>query len=859
MQKIIILLTLFFGAVQWAGAKSDKVHFIEDAVPVSSVKHITGFFGQRMDLNRNVYLKNFPIDWYVDFIVKREHTDWDWTRAEQHGKWIESAYLSAIQGDDKELLNKAQSVLKRIIASQEKDGYVGATAKSYRTPERPVRGMDAYELYFVFHAFITVYEETGDKEALQAAEKLADYYLKYFGPGKLEFWSSDLRAPENKGKVLNGHSEFAGHSVHYSWEGSLLCDPIARLYEVTGKKKYLDWSQWVVDNIDKWSGWDAFSRLDSVADGKLGVDKLQPYVHSHTFHMNFMGFLRLYRITGDTMLLRKVKGAWDDIHKRQMYITGGVSVAEHYEHDYVKPLSGNIVETCATMSWMQLTQELLKLTGDVKYADAIERLMLNHVFAAQDAETGVCRYHTAPNGTKPNGYFHGPDCCTASGHRIISMLPTFLYAQKGDVFYVNQYLPSSYIGKDFSFDVVGNYPEDEEMKLVIKGCNAKNKELNLRIPSWCAAPVVKVNGEPVGDVQPGSYLKLLRKWKEGDEVRISFPMKTQWVLREHHSNYISYRLKDGEIMYKEESTNRIPVAFMRGPVVYCLDMVWNKQLCNDDVDMDKDIRVDTSVVPVKIDKPETDILGPVYQTKALYKGSEVNIVLTPFTNIGKWFRTGEAKPQKNADVFTYGIWLYAVKQAVRVACVGNSITYGSGVKDREQDSYPAVLGRLLGAGYDVRNFGVGGRTLLHNGDRPYIQTEAYREALEFNPNVVILKLGTNDSKAQNWVHQADFTNDLQALVDTFKALPAHPKIYLCYPSKAYHLQGDYINDSIIVRGVIPKIKQVAEKNKLPVIDLHSAMDGKPQLFPDKVHPNEEGARVMAEAVRAALDVPKKDE
>ena len=97
---------------------------------------------------------------------------------------------------------------------------------------------------------------------------------------------------------------------------------------------------------------------------------------------------------------------------------------------------------------------------------------------------------------------------------------------------------------------------------------------------------------------------------------------------------------------------------MRGPVVYCLDMVWNKQLCNDDVDMDKDIRVDTSVAPVEIDKPEADILGPVYQTKALYKGSEAKIVLTPFTNIGKWFRTGEAKPQKNADAFTYGIWLY---------------------------------------------------------------------------------------------------------------------------------------------------------------------------------------------------------
>ena len=177
-----------------------------------------------------------------------------------------------------------------------------------------------------------------------------------------EFWPSDLRAPENKQKQVDALSDFAGHGVHYSWEGTLLCDPIARLYELTGKKKYLDWSKWVVSNIDKWSGWDAFSRLDSVADGTLGVDKLQPYVHSHTFQMNFMGFLRLYRITGDKSLFRKVAGAWDDIHKRQMYITGGVSVAEHYEHDYVKPVSGHVVETCATMSWMQLTQMLLELT-----------------------------------------------------------------------------------------------------------------------------------------------------------------------------------------------------------------------------------------------------------------------------------------------------------------------------------------------------------------------------------------------------------------------------------------------------------------------------------------------------------------
>ena len=109
--------------------KHDDISLLEKPVPISTVKGITGFFGERMEVNRQ-YLKDFPIDTYVDFIVNRQHTAWDWTKAEQHGKWVESAYLSAIQSGDKELQKKVQAVLKRIIDSQEESGYVGATAKS---------------------------------------------------------------------------------------------------------------------------------------------------------------------------------------------------------------------------------------------------------------------------------------------------------------------------------------------------------------------------------------------------------------------------------------------------------------------------------------------------------------------------------------------------------------------------------------------------------------------------------------------------------------------------------------------------------------------------------------------------------
>lgn len=187
------------------------------------------------------------------------------------------------------------------------------------------------------------------------------------------------------------------------------------------------------------------------------------------------------------------------------------------------------------------------------------------------------------------------------------------------------------------------------------------------------------------------------------------------------------------------------------------------------------------------------------------------------------------------------------KNAIRVACIGNSITYGAGIKNRSRDSYPAVLARMLGDAYWVKNFGVSARTLMNKGDRPYMNEKAYQNALDFNPNIVVIKLGTNDSKAPNWKHKAGFTKDLQTMVDAFKALPAQPKIFLCYPSKAYQ-SNESINDDIISKEIIPMIKKVAKKNNLPIIDLHNAMDGMPQLFPDKVHPNEKGAKIMAETV-----------
>ena len=144
------------------------------------------------------------------------------------------------------------------------------------------------------------------------------------------------------------------------------------------------------------------------------------------------------------------------------------------------------------------------------------------------------------------------------------------------------------------------------------------------------------------------------------------------------------------------------------------------------------------------------------------------------------------------------------KDAVRVACIGNSITFGAGIKNRSRDSYPSVLARMLGDNYWVKNFGVSARTMLNKGDHPYMNEPAYKNALAFNPNIVVIKLGTNDSKSFNWKYKADFMKDAQTMINAFKGLPSQPKIYLCYPSKAY-LTGDGINDDIISKEIIPMI------------------------------------------------------
>ena len=188
---------------------------------------------------------------------------------------------------------------------------------------------------------------------------------------------------------------------------------------------------------------------------------------------------------------------------------------------------------------------------------------------------------------------------------------------------------------------------------------------------------------------------------------------------------------------------------------------------------------------------------------------------------------------------------------IRVACIGASITYGAGIENREKNCYPAQMQNLIGDGYDVRNFGVNSRTMLKHGDLPYWNDDAYKQALAFNPDVVVVDLGANDSKPQNWKYKDEFAENTRAMIESFRALPSKPRVLLCLPMPAFKVMWG-IDDDIITKQEIPVMRQVAFETGTELIDQHTAFRNKEAWFPDNIHPNAQGAALMAKIIGGVI-------
>ena len=199
------------------------------------------------------------------------------------------------------------------------------------------------------------------------------------------------------------------------------------------------------------------------------------------------------------------------------------------------------------------------------------------------------------------------------------------------------------------------------------------------------------------------------------------------------------------------------------------------------------------------------------------------------------------------------------KGKIKIACVGDSITYGCFVKGQPWNSYPRQLGRLLGDDYYVANFGYTNRTAISTADHPYTKEKLYKKSLAFMPDIVLIMLGTNDSKACNW-DPAKYRNDMIRLINSYQELDSHPEVIILLPPPVFTIHRRimwHIGHYNLEHGVQPILRRIAEKKGLRLIDTHGPFFMRRELFVDGVHPNAAGAARMAGIIYEELKNDKK--
>ena len=572
-----VLLSVFVLVSANAQKRHVPVHgYPIDAVPFTSVKvSPESFWGQRLEASRTVtiplaFSKCEESGRYTNFVNAAEHLR-DNSKVFDVGglpfddtdpyKTIEGASYILQAFPDKKLEAYIDSVLDIIATAQEPDGYL-YTART-RNPEHPHswskatrwsgEEIDSHELYNLGHMVegaIAHFQATGSRKFLDIAIRYADCVCREVGP--------------NPGQacVVPGHqiAEMA----------------LAKLYLVTGDKKYLDEAKFFLDYRAKTTIVRDYSQAH-----KPVIEQDEAVGHAVRATYMYAGMADVAALTGDTSYVNAIDRIWDNIVSKKYYITGGIGATnrgEAFGKNYELPNATAYCETCAAIGNVYVNHRLFLLHGESKYYDVLERTLYNGLLSGVSLQGDGFFY---PNPLESTGGYErqpwfGCACCPSNICRFIPSLPGYVYAVKDRNVYVNLFLPNKgevmLDGKKVMLSQTTEYPWNGDVQLRIDRNQAGQFALKLRIPGWVRGEVVPsdlykyvdgkklgytcyVNGEKL-EVSPAAdgYLTIERRWKKGDVVSLHLDMEPR-VVRAHEN----------------VEADRDMIAVERGPIVYCAE------------------------------------------------------------------------------------------------------------------------------------------------------------------------------------------------------------------------------------------------------------------------------------------------
>lgn len=492
---------------------------------------LQGWLGDKLGLCLDHRVWGLDPEPLVD--VLRNHNDTNNWRGEYWGKWYTAAVLAYAYEPTAAHRAQLEKVAREVIDIQQPDGYLGPYQKNDH-----LKVWDIWCRKYVLLGLIAAYDLTGDKTALAAAGRDADNLINDLDHKKVKL--VELGVPELKGLA-----------------NSSIIEPVALLYQRTGNPKYLAFAQSIIAQWNAPYG-TAPQGIHMLEKALADAPPLQN--HAYTIMSCFEGICELYRATGDRQYLDGAVRFGQSVRRYERMIDGSTGNHElfcdgvRYQTEFLEKPQ----ETCATVTWIKLCAQLLRLTGDPVWADEMELSLYNAMIGAMTPGGEWCGYFTELTGERVPSFNAHPDlnlsCCMASAPRGLLLTPRWAVMTAPDGPVVNLYAPGTASvklpdGAEVKIVQETDYPVGDQIKLTISPAHKQRFTLSLRIPAWSQRTALAVNGETVA-CAPGKYAKLDREWTPGDQVLLTLDLR-------------------GRVLPAPSGAPQL--ALMRGPILLALD------------------------------------------------------------------------------------------------------------------------------------------------------------------------------------------------------------------------------------------------------------------------------------------------
>lgn len=541
---------------------------------------IEGWLGDRLKANTQQRLQKVDEDAILAGFINRPGNH-SWI-GEHIGKFLDAACNAYANNADPALKIQIDRSAQQLIAAQLPDGYLGTyNMDSHWT------SWDVWSHRYDLMGLLHYYQLSGFKPSLTACEKIGDLIMQTFGTEK-------------------GQKDIIKSGAHVGMAATSILESMTELYRFSGNKKYLDYCYFLVKSFNNPKGPRIITTLDSIGR----VDKVAN-AKAYEMMSNFLGIIKLYRLTNDVQFLKPLEVAWKDIVASRLYITGTASSFEHFQDDGILPATDkdNMGEGCVTTTWVQFNYQLFCITGEMKYLDELERSVYNHLTGAENPQTGGVSYYTPLMGKKP--YRTVITCCMSSVPRGIAMIPLFVNGKINNnpsfLFYQPGTYTTTVAQKNIGFTTMGNFLDGEPVTIIVNNNTTKQASFEFRKPYWAKDFSIHVNGQkqPVTNAET---IAIKRLWKKGDKIAISFTMPTIVL--------------DGGKSYPNQ------IALQRGPQVLAFDKNING-FGSEDISVDaRNIQLETATLPL----PTPWIGNGKFQLKASSNSTEKNIILVPYAD-----------------------------------------------------------------------------------------------------------------------------------------------------------------------------------------------------------------------------------